>query len=76
MRSLGWLIVGVVTTHTYGFLIPLDFLGIKDLRKNKKRPRKFSKAIAKATDPFYRNFINFLPYLDSFDIRIQPIKAI
>jgi hypothetical protein len=76
MGFLGWLIVGVVTTHTYGFCIPLDFLGIKDLRKNKKRPRKFSKAIAKATDTFHRNFITFLPYLDRFDIRIQPIEAI
>ena len=68
--------MGGVTTHTHGFCIPLDFLGIKDLRKNKKRPRKFSKAIAKATDTFYRNFMTFLAYLDGFDIRFQPIEAI
>ena len=68
--------MGVVTTHTYGFCIPLDFLGIKDLRKNKKRPRKFSKAIAKATDQFYRNFIIFLAYLDRVDIKIQLIEGI
>ena len=40
-----------------------------------KEPRKFSKAIAKATDPFYRNFKKILPYLDRFDIRIQLIEV-
>ena len=45
-------------------------------QKKSKRPRKFSKAIAKATDTFYRNFITFLPYVDRFDISIQPIEAI
>ena len=40
------------TTHIHDFYIPLDFLGIKDLKKNKKRPKKFSKAIAKARDQF------------------------
>ena len=68
--------MGGVTSHTYGFCIPPDFLGINDLRKNKKRPRKFSKAIAKAIDTFYRNFMTFFAYLDNFDIRIQPIEAI
>jgi hypothetical protein len=29
-----WL--GGNTTHTHDFCIPLDFLGIKDLKKNKK----------------------------------------
>ena len=38
------------TTHIHDFCIPLDFLGIKDLQKNKKRPTFFSKAIDKATD--------------------------
>ena len=51
LEFLHWFFVGGVTS----FCIPLAFLGIKDLRKNKKRPRKFSKAIAKATDTFYRN---------------------
>ena len=59
-------------SHT-SFLHTLDFLGIKDLRK--KRPRKFSKAIAKARDTFYRTFMTFLAYLDHFDITIQPIEA-
>ena len=45
-----WL--GGNNTHIHDFCIPLDFLGIKDLKKNKKRPKKFSKAIAKATAPF------------------------
>ena len=75
MGFLCWLIVGVATTHTYGFYIPLDFLGIKDLKKI-KRPKTILKALAKATDQFYRNFIIFLAYLDRFDIRIQPIEAI
>ena len=43
MGFLGWLIVGVVTTHTYGFCIPLDLLGIKDLRKNKKGQENFQR---------------------------------
>ena len=42
-----WL--GGNTTHIHGFYIPLDFLGTKDLQKNKKRPKKISKAIDKAT---------------------------
>ena len=45
-----WL--GGNTTLIHDFCIPLDFLGIKDLKKNKKRPKKFSKAIAKATATF------------------------
>ena len=40
------------TTHIRDFCIPLDFLGIKDLKKNLKRPKKISKAITKATAPF------------------------
>ena len=40
------------TTNIHDFRIPLDFLGIKDFKKNKKRPKKFSKAIAKATAMF------------------------
>ena len=37
------------TTHIHDFCIPLDFLGIKDLEKNRKRPNFFSKATDKAT---------------------------
>ena len=37
------------TTHIHDFCIPLDFLGIKDLEKNRKRPKKISKATDKAT---------------------------
>jgi hypothetical protein len=44
--------LGGNTTYIHDFCIPLDFLGIKDLKKNKKRPKKISKAIAKATAPF------------------------
>ena len=36
------------TTHIHVFCIPLDFLGIKDPKKNKKRPNFFSKATDKA----------------------------
>ena len=53
MEFLRWFFVGGVTSHTYGFCIPLDFIGIKDLGKIKKRPRKFSKAIAKAMLAFF-----------------------
>ena len=67
--------MGGVTTHTNGFCIPLDFLGIKDLKKIKKA-KKISKALAKATDTFYRNLMTFLAYLSRFDIRMQPIEAI
>ena len=45
----GW---GGNTTHMHDFCIPLDFLGIKDHKKNKKRPKHYSNAIAKATAPF------------------------
>ena len=41
----------ILLTYMF-FCIPLDFLGIKGLKKNKKRPKKFSKAIAKPTAPF------------------------
>jgi hypothetical protein len=44
--------LGGNTTHIHDFCTSLDFLGIKDLKKNKKRPKFFSKAIAKATAPF------------------------
>jgi hypothetical protein len=44
--------LGGNTTHIHDFCIPLNFLGIKGLKKNKKRPKKFSKAIAKPTAPF------------------------
>ena len=42
----GW---GGNTTHIHDFCIPVDFLGIKDLQKNRKRPNFFSKATDKAT---------------------------
>ena len=38
------------TTHIHDFCIPLDFLGIKALQKDKKRPKIISKAIDKAID--------------------------
>ena len=76
MEFLRWFFVGGVTSHTYGFCTPLDFLGIKDLRKNKKKAKKIFKGHTKATDTFHRNFRTFLAYLDRFDIRIQPIEAI
>ena len=41
--------LGGNTTHIHDFCIPLGFLGIKDLQKNEKRPKKISKAIDKAT---------------------------
>ena len=45
-----WL--GGNTTYIHDFCIPLDFLGIKDLKKFLKRPNIFSKATAKATALF------------------------
>ena len=68
----GW---GGNTTHIHDFCIPLDFLGIKDLKKNEERPKYFSKAIAKATATFIE-ILFFLPYVDHFDIRIQAIEGI
>ena len=47
-----WL--GGNNTYMHDFCIPLDFLGIKDLKKNLKRPKIFSKAIAKATALFIK----------------------
>ena len=76
MVFLRWFFMGRVTSHTYSFCIPLDFLSIKDLRKNKKKAKKIFKGHTKATDTFHRNFMTFLAYLDRFDIRIQPIEAI
>ena len=75
MGFLCWLIVGseILLAH---MIFSLDFLGIKDLKKIKKRPQIFLKALAKATDQFYRNFIIFLAYLDRFDIKIQLIEGI
>ena len=67
--------MGGITTQTLGFCIPLDFLGIKDLRKNKKKAKKIFKGHKKDTDTFYLNFMTFLAYLDRFDVRIQPIEA-
>ena len=31
------------TTHIHDFCIPLDFLGIKDLKKNKKGQKNFQR---------------------------------
>ena len=45
-------------------------------QKDKKKKAKKLKALAKATDQFYRNFIIFLAYLDRFDIKIQLIEGI
>ena len=56
--------------------MPMDCLGIKELKKIKEGQKKFLKALVKAKDKFYRKFIIFLAYLDCFDIRIQPIEAI
>ena len=50
MEILAWFLVGG-KYYSHDFCIPLDFLGIKDLKKNENRPKKFSKAIAKATAP-------------------------
>ena len=47
MEILAWFLVGGKYIHD--FCIPLDFLGIKDPKKNKKRPKIFSKATDKAT---------------------------
>ena len=44
------------TTHIHDFCTPLDFLGIKDLKKNKKRTKIFSKAIAKASATYLLTF--------------------
>jgi hypothetical protein len=52
--------LGGNTTYIHDFCIPLDFLGIKDLKKNKKRPKNFSKAIAKATAKATAPFIEIL----------------
>ena len=40
--------LGGNTIHIHDFCIPLDFSGIMDLQKNKKRPKKISKATDKA----------------------------
>ena len=65
--------MGGEVIHTYEFCITLDFLGI--LKKIKKT-KKILKALAKATDQFYRNFIFFFAHLDRFDMQIQLIEAI
>ena len=57
-----WL--GGNTTHIHDFCIPLDFLGTKDLQKNKK-------GLDKATATLIEILLFFL-YLDRFDLRIQP----
>ena len=48
------------TTQIHDFCIPLDFLGIKDLKKNKKG-QFFLKAIAKFTAPFIEILQFFCP---------------
>ena len=58
------------------FLHTTGLLRYQGPQKKYKRPRKFSKALAKATDTFYRNLMTFLANLDRFDIRIQPIEVI
>ena len=35
--------LGGNTTHIHDFCIPLDFLGIKELQKNRKRPKFFQR---------------------------------
>jgi hypothetical protein len=42
----------ILLTYIHDFCIQLDFLCIKDLKKNEKRPKIFSKAIPKAKAPF------------------------
>ena len=68
-----WL--GGNTAHIHDFRIPLDFLGTKDLQKNKKRPKNFLRPQTRPQLQLLK-FYYFLLYLDRFDLRIQPIEAI
>ena len=52
MEIMAWFLVGGNTTHIHDFCKPLNFLGIKDLKKNQKMPKKNSKAIAEPKAPF------------------------
>jgi hypothetical protein len=46
----------------------LDFLGIKDLKKNNKGQKKF-KGHSQGQSSIFLNFIIFLPDIDRFDIK-------
>ena len=48
--------------------IPLDFLGIKDLKKIKKGQTIFLKAKPKFQNPKFQNFIIFSPDLDHLEL--------
>jgi hypothetical protein len=76
MGILIWFMVGVKYYSHIWFLHTIGLLRYHGPQDNWKRPRNFSKAIPKATLPFYWNFIIFLPYVDHFDLRIQPIEEI
>ena len=60
MEILAWFLVGGKYYSHHDFCIPLGFLGIKDLQKNEKRPKKFSKAIDKAIDKATATLIEIL----------------
>jgi hypothetical protein len=67
MEFLHWLLVGVITTHTYGFCIqPDNFLGMKDHRKDKKKAKKFFKGHSKCERSILYKFYNFLGLLGPF----------
>ena len=54
-----WL--GGNTTHIRDFFKPLDFLGIKDLKKNKKGQKRFQR-------PLPRPQLHLLKFYDFFDL--------
>ena len=43
----------ILHIHKYDFSTPLDFLGIMDLKKIIKKPKKISKATPNTTPPFH-----------------------
>ena len=83
MEFFCWFFVGGITTHTYGFCIPLDFLGIKNLRKNKKA-KKIFKGHSKGHRYILWKFYNFFGLSGPFwhkksvnrsDLTLKAIKA-
>ena len=73
MGILDWFLVGRNSTHIHNFCILLDFLGVKDLKKNRKG-QFFFKGHSQSHSFFYQNLKKNLRYVDSFDIRISSDK--
>ena len=76
MEILAWFLVeGKYYSHTW-FLYTTGLLRYQSHPEKWKKAKFFFKGHRQGHSYTYWNFVIFLPYMDRFDIRIQPIEVI